>query len=151
MVLARPIPVTELRCQATKEFSWREGKEDVILNREIYTRIAFINEDSEFACKLPAAQRASLNLEAGIPSNEGGPVRLDFYLNGNRVYSDNIYSGSVTYINIPLTGQPNAPYMVERRRTLSVETTCLNARGCGDVRLFKADLEIVASPGSRDK
>lgn len=156
MVLARPIPVTSLRCQNAMGNSsgvWTESKEDVTLSREIYTSLVLLYSDSAFSCKLPAAQKAKLNLEAGIPSAEGGPVKLDFYLNGFQVYSDKIYPGRVTQINVSLTGRSDVTYTVEGRRTLSVETTCLSGGGCSRIyiRLFKADLEVEGSPGSRDK
>jgi hypothetical protein len=157
---AKPIFLTDLPCMTTKTRQaggwgspWTPNKEDVVLGREIYTSLMSISsgEDKEFACKLPSgAKSAKLDLEVGIPSTSGGPFLLTFYLNGNEIISEKIFPGKVTLIKASLTGNSNVPYEIGGRRTLVVETTCLNGSGCGYIRFFKANLNVVGNPGGKE-
>jgi hypothetical protein len=150
---AKPIFLTDLDClSATKGFRWYTNKEDVVLNKEIYTSLMrFYSDDSEFACKLPSAKNAELDLEVGLPSTTGGPTILNFYLNGTQVVSEKIFPGKVTTINEKLTGRSDISYQVGGRRTLVVETICVTGSGCGQIRFFKANLNVVSNPGARSK
>jgi hypothetical protein len=73
-------------------------KEDFMLGREIYTSLfQFLsNEDQEFACKLPNAKSASLDLEMAMKSDRGGPFLVNIYLNGTQIRSDKVFSGKIT-------------------------------------------------------
>jgi hypothetical protein len=155
-VQAKPIFLADLKCIVTKGNSWSPGAEDVILNREIYTSLMYATRsfnsfvDSEFACKLPSAKSAELDLEMGIPSKEGGPILITFYLNGNQVVSEKVFPGKIISIKEALTGRADAPYQVGGRKTLVVETTCMSGSGCGYIRFFKANLNVVGNPGAKE-
>jgi hypothetical protein len=150
---AKPIFLADLPCpQRTKGSSWNEGKEDVVLSREIYTSLMYIsygNGDSEFACKLPDAKSAELDIEAGLPSTANGYSILKFYLNGTEVASEKIFPGKVTTINQKLTGRLDVPYQIGPRRTLVVETICVSGSGCSRIQFFKANLNVVGNPNPK--
>jgi hypothetical protein len=155
---SNPIFLADLPCIEKKGNLWATGKKDVVLNREIYTSLMNSGrsrdrrgtiEDSEFACNLPNAKNAELDLELGIPSTESGPFLLTFYLNGNQIVSEKVFPGRVTVIKQPLTDRADVPYQIDGTSTLGVKTTCLRVSGCGLIRFFKANLNVVNSPGAR--
>jgi hypothetical protein len=154
---AKPIALTDLACIRIKGGLYQADKEDIILNREIYTSLMRSgvtmtghHTDSEFACKLPSAKSAELDLEITIPSGDNGTMLLTFYLNGNQVVSEKVFSGKVTVIKESLIGRADAPYQVGGRRTLVVETTCLSGSGCSAIRFLKGNLNVVANPGAKE-
>jgi hypothetical protein len=152
MASAKPMPLTDLSCIAIKgSGTFDTNKRDVILNREIYTSLFEFNlrSDQEFACKLPNAKSASLDLELVLASAENGPFLVSIYLNGSQIASEKVLPGKVTLINESLTGRADIPYQVGGRRTLVFETTCLSGSGCGTVRFLKGNLNIVANPGAQ--
>jgi hypothetical protein len=153
VAFAKPVPLTDLSCIAIKgsSTSFDTNKRDIILNREIYTSLFEFNSssDQEFACKLPIAKSASLDLELALASAANGPFLVSIYLNGNQIASEKVLPGKVTLINESLTGRADIPYQVGGRRTLVFETTCLSGSGCGTVRFLKGNLNIVANPGAQ--
>lgn len=124
--------------------AWVNIKEDVVLNREFHSSLMRIYaSDREFACKLPNAKSASLDLEVGIPSNEAGPALLTVYLNGDLVASEKVIPGKVTLIKKPLVSEIGGKWI------LVIETSCLK-NSCGDIRFFKANLNVVGNPGGKE-
>jgi hypothetical protein len=148
---AKPIFLADLQCpNVIKGDLWVASKDDVVLSREIYTSLMRLyGSDAEFACKLPSAKSADLDLEVGLPSDAGGSTVLNFYLNGTQVISEKISPGKVTVINEKLTGRSDIPYQVGGRRTLVIETICVTGSGCGRIRFFKANLNVVSNPGAK--
>jgi hypothetical protein len=154
---SKPIPLIDLPCMMIKggnyalATNFSPTKEDIILNREIYTSLFRLEatSDQEFACKLPNAKNASLDLELTIPSGRGGPFLFTVYLNGNQIISEKVSPGKVKLINEPLTGRADTPYQVGGRRTIVFETTCLSGSGCGEIRFLKGNLNVVSNPGAQ--
>jgi hypothetical protein len=153
---AKPMPLTDLNCIRIKGDNFASNfsgtKEDIILNREIYTSLLRFgsSSDQEFACKLPSAKSASLDLEMAIPSDAGGPFLLSIYLNGNQIISEKVFPGKVTLVNQPLTGRADVSYQVGGRRTIVFETTCLNGSSCSPIRFLKGNLNVVVNPGAKE-
>jgi hypothetical protein len=159
-VQARTMPLSDCRGLIIRGNSTNYGtsgfdatKEDFMLGREIYTSLFtfFSNEDQEFACKLPGAKSASLDLEMAIVSGRNGPFLVTIYLNGNQISSEKVFPGKITVVRETLTGRSDAPYQVGGRpTTLVFQTTCLNGSGCGIVRFLKGNFNYVANPGKNE-
>jgi hypothetical protein len=152
MASAKPIPLTDLKCMEIKgSAGFNDTKKEIVLNREIYTSLFNFATyaDQEFACKLPNAKSASLDLELTIPSDKGGPSAVSIYLNGNQIISEKVFPGKVTLIKEPLTARTDTPYQVGGRRTIVFETTCLHSSGCL-VHFLKGNLNIVSNPGAKE-
>lgn len=150
LVQAKTIPLTDLSCMAIKGGGYFTSETDnFIMNREIYTSLfRFSNyQDQEFACKLPNAKSASLDLQMAIASDKEGPFLVTIYLNGNKISSKKVFPGKITIVKESLIGRSDAPYEVGGRRTLVFQTTCLSGSGCGWTRFLKGDLNFVVSPG----
>jgi hypothetical protein len=152
-VQAKPIALSDLYCLRIKN-SWgsiQSDKEDIILNKEIYTSLmkTYTSDDFEIACKLPSAKSADLDLEMTLPSSAGGATIIKFYLNGMQIVSEKIVPGKITLINAKLTGRADIPYQVGGRRTLGIETVCVSGAGCSNIRFLKGDLNVVSDPGAQ--
>jgi hypothetical protein len=153
-VQAKPIALSDLYCLTIKDVSGAgivSRKEDIILNKEIYTSLMrmYTYNDFEIACKLPSAKSADLDLELTLPSAAGGATIVNFYLNGTQIISEKIVPGKVTLINEKLTGRADIPYQVGGRRTLGIETICVSGSGCDYVRFFKGNLNVISNPGTK--
>lgn len=158
LVQARTMPLSDCRGLIIKGYATDYGtsgfdaqKQDFMLGREIYTSLFSFanNEDQEFACKLPNAKSASLDLEMAIKSDRGGPFLVAIYLNGTQIRAEKVFSGKITVVRETLTGRSDVPYQIGGRpTTLVFQTTCLNGSGCGTVRFLKGNFNFVANPGS---
>jgi hypothetical protein len=153
---AKPIALPDLQCLTIKDSRWdspgvKSHKEDIILNREIYTSLMRVgtSADFEIACKLPSAKSANLDLELTLPSSAGGPTIINFYLNGTQIISENIVPGKITLINEKLVGRADIPYQVGGRRTFGIETICASGSGCDKIRFLKGNLNVVSNPGTK--
>jgi hypothetical protein len=154
---AKPIPLPNLEClKVSGPSGYRAGidshKEDIILNKEIYTSLmrAASTHDFEVACKLPSAKSANLDLELTLPSSAGGPTIINFYLNGTQIVSEKVFPGKITLINEKLTGRADISYQVGGRRTFGIETICASGSGCDQIRFLKGNLNVVSNPGAKE-
>ncbi|WP_071593250.1 NPCBM/NEW2 domain-containing protein [Kamptonema formosum] len=147
----RPIPLSELKCLQAKitpgyNWSYRAESEDISVGREFYTSIAWIRQGSTLTCRLPGG-RASFRLELGIPdASKSSPLRIDVYLDGNKVASRTVDQGKAHTILLDITNG----------KSLAVEVSCASDTSCyGDSTCYfiKAQVEPAAtspsSPGSR--
>lgn len=147
----RPVSLIEQQCVRSGNSGWYTPVEDIVVGRELYTSIMFMNpynfkKPNGMTCKLTPGRFSTLHLQFGMrdTTRDGIGTRIvSVWLDGNQAASRSVSRGQVKTIFLD----------IKNARSLTLEVGCIKAEGCrtvGHVDFFKADLESSpTSPGSR--
>jgi len=136
----RAIPLLDLDCIRTSNVSnlMKSSSADISVDKQFNTAIMRMDDYAAYTCKLPASRSAFLRLEYAIPDNSRGQVQMDIYLDGNLVDSGVATAGKTGTLLVDITNG----------RSLAIENSCVSS-SCRYVYFFKAEIEVVTSPGGR--
>ena len=136
----RAIPLLDIECIRTSGSNDRiyDNTKSISVNKQFETAIMYMSDEAAYTCKLPPARSAFLRLEYAIPDTGRGQIQMDIYLDGNLVDSGVATAGKTGTLLVDLTNG----------RSLAIENSCISS-SCGYVYFFKAEIEVVTSPGGR--